>query len=266
MKKELKIVRFVSNGKIKYGDWKGETIQGYRGDPFCKSKKFSPDETSYKINEVKLIAPCEPSKIVCLGLNYRSHIQETGFQEPDEPLMFLKPSTSVIGPEDYVVLPVFAVKSRIDYEGEVGVVIGKEAKDVAEKDALEYILGYTCVNDVSARYYQKKDVQWTRAKGFDTFCPIGPCIANLENPDKIEVQTIINGQTRQSSDTSYLIFSISKLVSFISGVMTLLPGDVISTGTPEGIGPMQAGDVVEIKVGGVGTLKNYVKNKAEPAN
>jgi 2-keto-4-pentenoate hydratase/2-oxohepta-3-ene-1,7-dioic acid hydratase in catechol pathway len=262
MKKDLKIVRFASSGKIKYGVWEGETIQGYRGDPFCTSEKFSPDKTAYKINEVKLLAPCEPSKIVCLGLNYRSHIQETGFQEPDEPLMFLKPSTSVIGPEDYVVLPSFAVKSRIDYEGEVGVVIGKEAKDVAEKDALEYILGYTCVNDVSARYYQKKDVQWTRAKGFDTFCPIGPCIANLENPDKIELQTIVNGQTRQSSDTSYLIFSIRKLVSFISGVMTLLPGDVISTGTPEGIGPLQAGDVVEITVEGVGTLKHFVKNKA----
>jgi 2-keto-4-pentenoate hydratase/2-oxohepta-3-ene-1,7-dioic acid hydratase in catechol pathway len=266
MKKDLKIVRFASKGKIKYGVWEGDTIQGYLRDPFCSSEKFSPDNTTYKISEVKLLAPCEPSKIVCLGLNYRSHIQETGFQEPDEPLMFLKPSTSVIGPEDYVVLPTFAVKSRIDYEGEVGVVIGKEAKDVAEKDALEYVLGYTCVNDVSARYYQKKDVQWTRAKGFDTFCPIGPCIANLTNPERIELQTIVNGQTRQSSDTSYLIFSIRKLVSFISGVMTLLPGDVISTGTPEGIGPMQAGDIVEIKVGGVGTLKNYVKNKAEPTN
>jgi 2-keto-4-pentenoate hydratase/2-oxohepta-3-ene-1,7-dioic acid hydratase in catechol pathway len=257
----LEIVRFASNGKIKYGVWEKDIVQGYRGNPFYASDKFSPDKTTYKINEVKLLAPCEPSKIVCLGLNYRSHIQETGFQEPDEPLMFLKPSTSVIGPEDYVVLPKFAVKSRIDYEGEVGAVILKEAKDVAEEDALEYILGYTCVNDVSARYYQKKDVQWTRAKGFDTFCPIGPCIVNLENPEKIGLQTVVNGEVRQSSDTSYLIFSIRKLVSFISGVMTLLPGDVISTGTPEGIGPMQAGDVVEIKVEGVGTLKNYVKDK-----
>ena len=161
-----------------------------------------------------------------------------------------------------MVLPKFSVKSRIDYEGEVGVVIGKEAKDVAEKNALEYILGYTCVNDVSARYYQKKDVQWTRAKGFDTFCPIGPCIANLENPEKIGLQTVVNGQTRQSSDTGYLIFTIRKLVSFISSVMTLLPGDVISTGTPEGIGPIEQGDIVEIKVEGVGTLKNYVKDKA----
>ncbi len=257
----MKIVRFSSKGKIKYGVWEGNAVRGYKGSPFSKPEKFSSDGTLYDLCDIRLLAPCEPSKIVCLGLNYRSHIEETGFKEPDEPLMFLKPSTSVIGPEDYIVLPKFSVKSRIDYEGEVGVVIGKVAKDVAEKNALEYILGYTCVNDVSARYYQKKDVQWTRAKGFDTFCPIGPCIANLENPEKIGLQTVVNGQTRQSSDTGYLIFTIRKLVSFISSVMTLLPGDVISTGTPEGIGPIEQGDIVEIKVEGVGTLKNYVKDK-----
>jgi len=257
----LKIVRFVSRDIIKYGILDGDTVRGYTGSPFDKLKNFSADGTTYGFNEIKLLAPCEPSKIVCLGLNYRSHIKEVGFQEPDEPLMFLKPSTSVIGPEDNIILPKFPVKSRVDYEGEVGVVIGKKAKDVAEDLALEYILGYTCVNDVSARYYQKKDVQWTRAKSFDTFCPIGPCIADIENPDKIGLETLINGKVCQSSNTSYLIFSIRKLVSFISGVMTLLPGDIISTGTPEGIGPLQAGDVIEIKVEGVGTLKNYVKDK-----
>jgi 2-keto-4-pentenoate hydratase/2-oxohepta-3-ene-1,7-dioic acid hydratase in catechol pathway len=257
----LKIVRFLSQGKVKYGVWENDLIKGYAGSPFNSPNSFQPDKTAYKLSDVKLLAPCEPSKIVCLGLNYRAHIQETGSKTPENPLLFLKPPSSVIGPEEYVVLPNLPVNGRIDYEGEVGVVIGKPAKDVPEDKAMDYVLGYTCVDDVSARYCQEKDGQWTRAKGFDTFCPMGPCIEQLPDPGNIKIETLVNGQVRQSSNTSYLIFGIPKLIAFISGVMTLLPGDVISTGTPEGIGPMTAGDTVEIKVEGVGTLRHYVKEK-----
>jgi 2-keto-4-pentenoate hydratase/2-oxohepta-3-ene-1,7-dioic acid hydratase in catechol pathway len=258
---QLKIVRFLSEDTIKYGVLENNSIKGYACNPFSSAKSFTPDQTIYKLSEIKLLAPCEPSKIVCLGLNYRAHIQETGFKAPENPLLFLKPPSAIINPEEYVIRPELPVKGRIDYEGEVGVVIGKTAKDVPEDKATDYILGYTCVNDVSARWCQEKDGQWTRGKGFDTFCPIGPCIANLPDPNNIKIETLINGQVRQSSDTSYLIFGIPKLISFISGVMTLLPGDVIATGTPEGIGQMNPGDTVEIKIEGVGTLKHYVKDK-----
>ncbi len=257
----MKIVRFSIKGKTSYGVLDNDVVKTYTGNPFASPKSFKADGTTCKLSEVKLLAPCEPSKIVCLGLNYRAHVQETGFKAPENPLLFLKPPSSIIGPDDYVIRPDLPVKGRIDYEGEVGVVIGKTAKDVSEDKAMDYVLGYTCVNDVSARYCQEKDGQWTRGKGFDTFCPMGPCIADLPDPDKIKIETIVNGQVRQSSDTSYLIFNIRKLISFISGVMTLVPGDVISTGTPEGIGQMNPGDTVEIRIEGVGTLKNFVKDK-----
>ncbi len=258
----LKIARFSYSGKTKYGVVDNQTIRGYRGNPFANPETgkvyFSADGTRYKLGEVKLLAPCEPSKIVCLGLNYRKHIEEIGFKCPENPILFLKPPSSILNPDEYIIKPKSA-KGRIDYEGEVGVVISKKAKDVPEKSALDYILGYTCVNDVTDRDAQQKDGQWTRAKGFDTFCPIGPWIETEGNPGRMEVKTLLNGQIRQNSDTSFLIFKIPYLIAFISEVMTLMPGDVIATGTPEGIGPVNSGDTIEIKVEGVGTIRNFVR-------
>jgi 2-keto-4-pentenoate hydratase/2-oxohepta-3-ene-1,7-dioic acid hydratase in catechol pathway len=206
-----------------------------------------------------LLPPSEPSKIVAVGLNYKDHAAEQNKPLPAEPMIFIKPSTSVIGPGDPIVIPEGI--GRVDYEAEAGVVIGTRASHVPEQDAHRYILGLTCVNDVTARELQRRDIQYTRAKGFDTFAPIGPCIAlglDYDTPDGLAVEGWVNGTRRQSSSTRELIFGIRKLVAFISSVMTLLPGDIISTGTPAGIGPLTAGDRVTVKVEGVGEITNPV--------
>jgi len=256
----LRIVRFSVQGKIKYGILEGDIIRGLRGGPFARFKSsvssFKFDGGIYKLDKVRLLAPCVPSKIVALGLNYPCHAEETKMPLPSVPLIFLKPSTAVIGPDDEIVLP--RDSSRVDYEGELGVVIGREAKDVPRDIVKEYILGYTCVNDVSERHVQKADGQWTRAKGYDTFAPIGPWIETEVSPNDLKLETYLNGELRQSARTSELIFGVAELVSFISGVMTLLPGDIIATGTPSGIGKMSPGDVVEVKIEGIGTLRNFV--------
>jgi 2-keto-4-pentenoate hydratase/2-oxohepta-3-ene-1,7-dioic acid hydratase in catechol pathway len=249
----VRIIRFSTQGKIKYGVLQEGAIRGLRGRPFAR---FSFDGSTYKLDEVKLLAPCTPSKIVCLGLNYRSHAEETKLPMPEVPLIFLKPSTAVIGPNDQIVLPRHS--RRADYEGELGVVIGKRARHVPEFEAREYVLGYTCLNDVSERHNQRDDGQWTRAKGYDTFAPLGPWIETEIAPDDLKLETYLNGQQSQSARTSDLIFGVPRIISFISGVMTLLPGDVIATGTPSGIGPMNPGDTVEIKIEGIGTLRNTV--------
>jgi 2-keto-4-pentenoate hydratase/2-oxohepta-3-ene-1,7-dioic acid hydratase in catechol pathway len=207
----------------------------------------------------RLLPPIVPSKIVAVGLNYKDHAAEVNKPLPSEPLIFLKPSTAVIGPDAPIVIPENA--GRIDHEAEVGVVIGATAWRVSEQDAPQYVFGLTCVNDVTARELQKKDVQYTRAKGFDTFAPVGPCITagiDYSSPEGIAVEGWVNGTRRQSSTTLQLIFPIDRLIAFISSVMTLLPGDIISTGTPAGIGPLAAGDRVTIKVAGVGELSNPV--------
>lgn len=207
----------------------------------------------------RVLAPVLPSKIVAIGLNYRDHAAEQQKPVPPEPLMFLKPSTSVVGPEEPIVLPGWA--GRIDHEAEVGVVIGRRARHVPEADALDVVLGLTCVNDVTARDLQRKDVQYTRAKGFDTFAPVGPCIAaGLDLTAPVGVEGWVNGVRRQASTTAELIFSIPRLIAHISAVMTLLPGDIVSTGTPAGIGPLQAGDRVTVTVQGVGELSNPVRS------
>ena len=207
-------------------------------------------------SDVHFIPPCQPSKIVAVGLNYRSHAQELNMQLPDEPLLFLKPSTSVIGHEDYIMYP--AMTRRVDYEAELGVVIGKRAKGISADEAKAYILGYTCFNDVTARDLQGKDKQFTRSKSFDTFAPTGPWIETDLNPAACKVESYLNGKLKQSGNTSDLVFPVFQLVSFISSVMTLLPGDIIATGTPSGIGPMQVGDTVEVKIEGIGTLRNQL--------
>lgn len=208
----------------------------------------------------RVLAPVAPSKIVAVGLNYKDHAAEQNKPLPPEPLIFIKPSTSVIGPGDAIVIPEGI--GRVDHEAEVGVVISARASHVTEAEAHKYILGLTCVNDVSARELQRKDVQYTRAKGFDTFAPIGPCIAvglDVDDAAGIAVEGWVNGTRRQSSSTRELIFPIRKLVAFITSVMTLLPGDIISTGTPAGIGPLADGDQVTIKVEGVGEITNPVQ-------
>jgi 2-keto-4-pentenoate hydratase/2-oxohepta-3-ene-1,7-dioic acid hydratase in catechol pathway len=211
------------------------------------------------LGAVTLLPPVMPSKIVCVGLNYKDHAAETGKPLPAEPLIFIKPRTAVIGPGQPIKLPPGV--GRVDHEAELGVVIGTRAHRVPRAKAWEYILGLICVNDVTARDLQKKESQYTRCKGFDTFAPIGPCIATGLNGSPRGVEGWVNAQKRQSSSTGHLIFPIEQLVEFVTFVMTLEPGDIISTGTPEGIGPLVAGDVVKVRVEGVGELVNPVENE-----
>jgi len=240
----MKIIRFATEKEVKYGLLEGKNIQAIHGTPF---RSLSPGNEKYKLNEVRLLSPCLPSKVVALGLNYRKHAEEMKEAAIANPLIFIKSSTSVIGPEDEIEYP--AQSNRVDYEAELGVVIKKIAWQVPPDRWQEYVLGYTCVNDVTARDLQSKDGQWTRAKCFDTFCPIGPHIETDYDPRDVTVETYLNGEKKQSSSTSYLLHPIPELIVFISSIMTLLPGDVIATGTPEGIGPMHPGDTVEVKVG-----------------
>ena len=212
--------------------------------------------TTYPLGGVKLLAPCNPSKVVCVGLNYRDHAAELNLDLPTVPVIFLKPPTAVIGPGDDIILPPMA--ARVDFEAELAIVIGKKAKGVATAEAAHYILGYTCANDVTARDLQQQDGQWTRAKAFDTFCPLGPWIETAVDPHNLEIRLLINGQEHQRSNTNQLIFSVYELVGFISQVMTLLPGDVILTGTPAGIGPLKPRDEVDVTIADIGTLVNNV--------
>lgn len=198
----------------------------------------------------------DPSKIIAVGLNYRDHAKELGMELPDYPLIFMKPSTSVIGHGDEIVFP--PQTKELHYEGELAIVIGEKTKNVPSAAAHRYIAGYTCANDVTARDLQRMDGQWTRAKSFDTFCPLGPRIADNINPEALRIQTRVNGQMKQYSTTANMIFNVYELLSFISGIMTLLPGDVIITGTPPGVGGLLPGDTVEVEIEGIGILKNTV--------
>ena len=208
------------------------------------------------LDGVRLLAPVLPSKLVCVGKNYAAHAAEFGLDVPDEPLLFLKPSTSVIGPHDPIRL--LPVSRRIDYEGELGVVIGRLAKDVRAEDSGLFILGFTCANDVTLRDLQKVDDQWTRAKGFDGSCPLGPWIETEVDPNDVVVETRLNGDTRQRASTTDMVFGVATLIEYITSFMTLLPGDVVLTGTPEGVGKLSPGDLVEVEVEGVGVLANRV--------
>ena len=215
---------------------------------------------TWPLADVQLLAPSAPSKIICVGRNYAEHAAELGNEPPKEPLIFLKPPSSVIAPEEAIVLTPFS--ERVDYEGELAIVIQRTCRNLsASEDVQPYILGYTCLNDVTARDLQKKDVQFTRAKGFDTFCPFGPWIETDLDLKSARVETFVNKKQRQSALVTEMIFAIDILVRWISRVMTLLPGDVIATGTPSGIGPLHPGDVVEVGISGIGTLRNPV---AEP--
>ncbi len=249
----MKIVRYTVGKKTEYGIWDGELVQSLVGEPYRQLKRSN---QYHKLSDLRLLPPFNPSKVVAVGLNYFSHAEEVKMPVPPEPLLFLKPSTSIIGPEDNIIYPPFS--QRVDYEAELGVVIKTRAWQVAKEEALNYVLGYTCFNDVTARDLQTKDNQWARAKGCDTFAPIGPCIETELNPGNAWVEAYLNGERKQRTNTSDLIFSVPELVNYISHVMTLLPGDIIATGTPGGIGPMNRGDTIEIKIESIGTLRNYV--------
>jgi 2-keto-4-pentenoate hydratase/2-oxohepta-3-ene-1,7-dioic acid hydratase in catechol pathway len=221
------------------------------------SKKIAPIELS----AAALLAPVEPSKIVCIGRNYRAHAAELGNEVPVEPLIFLKPPSSLLAPKQIVLRP--KISGRVDYEGELGVVIGRKCRHLKSgEDVRPYILGYTCVNDVTARDLQKKDGQWSRGKGFDTFCPVGPVVTTELDPwAGVGVETKVNGVVKQHGNTTDLIFTLDVVIRHIAQAMTLYPGDLIATGTPEGVGPVVAGDVMEVTVEGIGTLSNPVADE-----
>jgi len=259
----VRLARFSAGGRARTGIIEGERIFETRGGDVLgcalahETLEFEKGEASWPLPEVKLLAPVLPSKVVAVGLNYRAHAAEFARAIPDEPMLFLKPSTSVIGPGDGIVYPSH-MSRRVDYEGELAVVIGRKAKDVSIEDAKGSILGYTCFNDVTARDLQKRDVQFTRGKGFDTFSPIGPWIETGLDPLDVRIETFHNGGKRQDAPTGDMIFTVYELVSFVSGVMTLLAGDVIATGTPSGVGKMKPGDTVEVRIGRIGSLLNTV--------
>lgn len=252
----MKIARAEIGGQAVYAvaEPKNDRLIPAAGDPFSGLR---PAGGNLRLSETRLLAPILPSKIVAVGLNYQDHADEQNAQLPEEPRLFIKPATAVIGPDDAIVYP--EMSERVDYEAELAVVISRRTRNVPPEEALRHVLGYTCGNDVTARDLQKKDRQWTRAKSFDTFAPLGPWIETDLDPSSCAVEARLNGEIRQSSSTGKMIFSVPFLVSFISRVMTLLPGDVILTGTPAGIGPMERGDTIEITVGGIGTLRNRVQ-------
>lgn len=249
----MRFVRFLRGGKASYGLWEEEGIRRVKGDPMGP---WEPTEEVFPQGDARLLAPCTPSKVVALGLNYRDHAEETRMAIPEEPLLFIKPSTSVIGPGEPIVIP--PMSKRVDYEAELAVVIRRPAKDISSEEADAFVWGYTCLNDVTARDLQGRDGQWTRAKGFDTFCPIGPWVVTGLDPSFLAIEGVLNGEVRQRSSTSQLVFSVPEIVSFVSRIMTLLPGDVIATGTPSGIGPLKRGDVFQVRIQGIGVLENPV--------
>lgn len=250
----MKLIRFQAQGRPALGILSGNEVAELDGDFFTPLRTL---KTRYLFSQIKLLPPCTPSKIVAVGLNYRDHAKELNLPVPDTPIVFLKPPTAVIGPGEAVLYP--ATSSQVDYEAELGVVIKDQARNISPASARDHILGYTCANDVTARDLQKNDGQWTRAKSFDTFCPVGPWIETDLNPEDLLIESYLNGERRQSSRTSQFIFTVDYLVSFISGIMTLEPGDLIITGTPAGIGPMKPGDEIEVRIEGIGSLKNTVK-------
>ena len=215
---------------------------------------------SWPLADTRLLAPILPSKVVAVGRNYADHAREMGAEPPSEPVLFLKPSTAVVGHGDQIAYPV-KLTQRVDYEGELAVIIGRLCREVPAAQAAEVIFGYTCANDVTARDLQARDGQWTRAKGFDTFCPLGPWIETDADPADLELTTVVNGELRQQARTSQMLYDVPALVEYVSTVMTLLPGDVLLTGTPAGVGPLEDGDEVSVTIETIGLLRNTVVNR-----
>ena len=254
----MKIARFSYQDAIRYGIVDEGELVVLAGDPMFAG--FDTTGERVPLADVVLLAPVIPrSKVVCIGKNYHDHAAEMGGEAPAEPLMFLKPNTSVVGPDDVIVRPT-SLSSHTDYEGELAVVIGRIAKNVPAERASDYIFGYTVANDITARDLQRTDGQWSRAKGFDTFCPVGPVIETDLDLDAARITTRVNGEVRQQGPVSDMIHGIGALVAYASAVFTLLPGDLILTGTPAGVGPFEAGDTVEVEVGGIGILRNTARD------
>ncbi|MEN4018814.1 MAG: fumarylacetoacetate hydrolase family protein [Methanobacterium sp.] len=257
----MKVIQFIADGKEKTGLLEDKNIielscsilKAINSSSIQKFKKSH----VYLLEDIKVKPPVSPSKVVCVGLNYRDHATELNMELPDEPIIFIKPPTSVIGHLNDIIYP--NTSSHVDFEAELGAIISKEAKNVKSGDAADFIGGYTALNDVTARDLQQKDGQWTRAKSFDTFCPIGPCIETDLDPTNQNISLKLNGEIKQKSNTKNMIFNVYELVEFISNIMTLKPGDVIATGTPPGVGPMNIGDTVEVEIEGIGVLRNFVK-------
>ena len=251
----MKIVRYRLDDKIGYGKLCGQTQKVYPvdGDIFGD---YTISGEGVDVHQVQLLAPVVPSKAVCVGLNYKDHIAEFGMATPESPVLFIKPTTAVIGPGEEIVRP--ALSQRVDYEAELAVVIGKTAKNVTPEQAWKYIFGYTCANDVTARDLQIPTGQWTIAKGFDTFLPVGPHIETELDPSALRVRAILNDTVKQDTNTKYLLFDVPYLISYISRIMTLLPGDLILTGTSSGIAPMVRGDQITVEIEGIGSLTNSV--------
>lgn len=250
----MRFVRYITGSEAPRYGWVYEDKVGpIEGVPFGEYRRL---EAQIPIHMVRLLAPLQPSKIICVGRNYAEHAREQNVEVPDIPLLFMKPPTAVIGPGENIILP--PQSKQVEHEGELGIVIGKIGRWIQANEALDYVMGYTVANDVTARDLQRRDGQWTRGKGFDTFCPVGPWIETELDPTDVLVQTRVNGEMRQMSSTREMIFPVEQLIAFISSVMTLLPGDLILTGTPAGIGPLLPSDVVEVSVEGIGSLKNPV--------
>ena len=258
----MKIVRYQPSGSgaARYGIVEGSTVYAAEGDLFDGLTK---GEEVGQLDDLTLLAPLTPGKVIAIGLNYVDHVTENDPTRtiPTTPVVFMKPTSAIIGPEQPIELA--NPENNTDYEAELVVVIDKRARDVSEEDALNYVFGYTAGNDVSDRVQQYGDGQWIRAKGYDTYLPLGPAIVTDIDPSNTKVESRLNGEVRQSESTKSLIFSVPYLISFLSHVMTLEPGDIIMTGTPHGVGPMKEGDVIEIEVEGVGVLKNPVRNRTK---
>ena len=249
----MKIVRFKAAGKTRYGVLDGTHIVEYAGTPYGTFKR---GRKRWLVKQAVLLAPVVPTKIVAFALNYREHAEEMRLRVPEEPLLFLKPLSALCGPDDPIIYP--PQSSRVDFEGELAVVMKKRCRNVPPERIREHILGFTCLNDVTARDLQSRDAMPSRAKAFDTFCPVGPCIATDIDPNGVEIETFLNGERRQGSSTKNLLFPVEDLVARVAAVMTLLPGDIIATGTPAGVGPMNPGDKVEVRIEGIGALANPV--------
>ncbi|MEJ6951647.1 fumarylacetoacetate hydrolase family protein [Natronospora cellulosivora (SeqCode)] len=258
----MKILRYKYNNEVNYGKLNGDNINRINGDIFG-DYEITKEEIS--LDKVQIISPLDAKNVVAIGLNYRNHVKESGHDMPEKPAIFLKATSSIVGEKENIVLPAMA-PNEVDFEAELAIIIAKKAKNLREEEAKDYILGYTCANDVSARDCQRRiDKQWARGKSFDTFCPLGPVIETKLDPDNCNIKSLLNGEVMQDSNTSDMIFDVSYLVSYISKNMTLLPGTVIITGTPEGVGfarkPavfLKDGDIIEIEIEGIGKLSNKV--------
>lgn len=254
----MRILRAKKDGVCFYAELEGDKVYPLLGAPY---EGLQRDGRCFAYQEITLLPPCEPGKIVAVGLNYMDHIREMNDPLPDEPVLFMKPPSAMIASGETIILPKCCKK--VDFEAELAVVIGKKCRNITPEQAKDVIFGYTCLNDVSCREIQKKDGQWIRAKGFDTFAPVGPWIETQLDPSDLKIQAELNGELRQDSTTAIMLFGAYALTAFVSSVMTLMPGDLISLGTPDGVGQLHSGDTIKIILEGIGTLENSVLDEGE---